>query len=61
MRVIVTVGNTIFEAYTSEREVDWALVMRDMVKWVLAGIGSLNQCLSVHIFYTCMLLIMPSS
>ena len=38
-RVMVTVGNTIFVAYTGEREVDWALVMRDTVKRLLIGIG----------------------
>ena len=38
-RVMVTVENTIFMAYTREREVDWALVMRDMVKRLLTGIG----------------------
>ena len=38
-RVMVTVGNTIFEAYTREREVDWALVMRDTVKRLLTRIG----------------------
>ena len=38
-RVTVTVGNTIFRAYMGEREVDWALVMRDTVKRLLAEIG----------------------
>ena len=38
-RVIVTEGNTIFGAYTGEREVDWALVIRDVVKRLLTGVG----------------------
>ena len=38
-RVTVTVGNTIFGAYTGEREVDWALVIRDVVKRLLTGVG----------------------
>ena len=38
-RVTVMVGNTIFGAYTGEREVDWALVMRDTVRRLLAGVG----------------------
>ena len=38
-KVIVTVGNTIFEAYTSEQDVDWALVMRDTIRRLLTGIG----------------------
>ena len=38
-RVTVTVGNTIFGAYTEEREVDWALVIRDVVRRLLTGVG----------------------
>ena len=38
-RVIVTVWNTIFGAYTGKREVDWALVIRDTVKRLLTEIG----------------------
>ena len=38
-RVTVTVGNTIFGAYTKEREVDWALVIRDVVRRLLTGVG----------------------
>ena len=38
-RITVTVGNRIFEAYTSERVVDWTLVIRDTIKQLLAGIG----------------------
>ena len=38
-RVMVTVGNTIFGAYTGEREVDWMLVIRDTVRRLLTGIG----------------------
>ena len=38
-RVTVTVGNTIFRAYTEEREVDWALVIRDTVKRLLIGVS----------------------
>ena len=35
----VTVRNTIFGVYMEEREVDWALVMRDKVKRLLTRIG----------------------
>ena len=38
-RIIVTVGNTIFGAYTSEWVVEYALVLRDMVRQLLARIG----------------------
>ena len=38
-RVMVTVGNTIFGAYTREKEADWALVIRDIVWRLLTGIG----------------------
>ena len=38
-RVTVTVGNTIFGAYTREREVDWALVIRDVVRRLLTRVG----------------------
>ena len=38
-RITLMVGNTIFGAYTGEREVDWALVIRDTVKNLLTGIG----------------------
>ena len=38
-RVTVTVGNTIFGAYTGEREVDWVLVIWDVVKRLLTGVG----------------------
>ena len=31
-RVTVMVGNIVFGAYMGEQDVDWALVMRDMVK-----------------------------
>ena len=34
----VTVGNTIFGAYTREREVDWALVIWDVVRRLLTGV-----------------------
>ena len=37
--MIVTVGNSIFGAYTGEWDVDWALVMRDTVRRLLTGIG----------------------
>ena len=39
VQVTFIVGNTIFGAYTGEQEVDWALVMRDMVRQLLARIG----------------------
>ena len=38
-RVMVTVNNTIFGAYTREREVDWALVIQDVVRRLLTGVG----------------------
>ena len=38
-RVTVTMENTIFGAYTGEQEVDWALVIRDVVKRFLTGVG----------------------
>ena len=38
-QVTVTVGNTMFGAYMSERDVDWALVMRDTVRRLLTVIG----------------------
>ena len=38
-RVTIMVGNMVFGVYTSERVVDWALVIRDMVRRLLAGIG----------------------
>ena len=38
-RVTITVGNTIFGAFTGEREVDWALVIRDVFKKLLIGVG----------------------
>ena len=37
--VMVTVGNTIFGAYTGEREVDWALVIRNVVWRLMTGVG----------------------
>ena len=40
-RVTITVGNTIFGAYTEEREMDWALVIRDVVKRLLTGVGKI--------------------
>ena len=38
-RMTVMVGNTIFGTNTSEQDVDWALVMRDMIRRLLTGIG----------------------
>ena len=38
-RVTVTMGNTIFGAYTREWEVDWALVIQDVVRRLLNGVG----------------------
>ena len=40
--VTVTVENTIFGVHIGEREVNWALVIRDMVKRLLTGIGKLK-------------------
>ena len=39
IRIIVTIGNTIFGALTGEREVDWALVIRDIVKRLYTAVG----------------------
>ena len=39
VRVMVTVRNTIFGVYIGEREVDWALVIRDTVRRFLTRIG----------------------
>ena len=38
MRVTVTVGNKVFGAYMGERDVDWALVMKDTVRRLLIRI-----------------------
>ena len=38
-RVTVMVGNMVFGAYTGERDVNWALLMRAMVRRLLTGIG----------------------
>ena len=38
-RVTITIGNTIFGAYIGERVVDSALVLRDTIRRLLAGIG----------------------
>ena len=38
-RVTVMVGNTMFGVYMGKRKVDWALVMRDMVRRLLTRIG----------------------
>ena len=55
VRITVTIGNTIFGAYTGEREVDWALVIRNTVKRLLAGIEKSKPtpiCPYVlHLFY----------
>ena len=37
-RVTISVGNMVFGAYTGKRVVDWALVIRDTVRRLLAGI-----------------------
>ena len=37
-RVTVAMGNTIFGAYTGEREVDWAMVIWDVVRRLLTGV-----------------------
>ena len=37
-RVMVTVGNIVFGAYTGEREVDWALVIWDVVRRLMNGV-----------------------
>ena len=54
-RVIVTVGNTIFSALIGEREVGWALVIRDMVKRLFVAIGKSKPtliCPNVfHLYY----------
>ena len=38
-RVTMTIGNTIFGALSGEREVDWALVIRDTIKRLLTMLG----------------------
>ena len=38
-RVTVTIENTIFGAYIGEHEVDWALVIWDVVRRLLTGVG----------------------
>ena len=53
-RVTATRANTILEAYTSEQDVDWALVMRDTVRRLLTRIGKSKPtpiCLySLHLY-----------
>ena len=55
-RVTVTVGNTIFGAYTGEQEVDWALVIQDVVKRLLTGVGKSKPTLIcpylLHLYIT---------
>ena len=54
-QVIITIGNTIFGALSRKRKVDWALVMRDVVKRLLAWVGKSKPnpiCLHVfHLYY----------
>ena len=38
-RVMVTLENTIFGALSGEREVEWAFVIRDTIKRLLAEVG----------------------
>ena len=38
-RVTITVGNTIFEALSGERPVDWGIVVKDVVQRLLSGMG----------------------
>ena len=57
-RVTITVGNTIFGAFTGEREVDWALVIRDIVRRLLNGVGKSKLCPSIPTYYTCISLMM---
>ena len=38
-RVTMTIGNTIFGALIGEREADWALVIRDMMKRLITTLG----------------------
>ena len=38
-RVTITVGNTIFEALSGERPVDWGIVVKDLVQRLLSGMG----------------------
>ena len=38
-RVTITVGNTIFEALSGERPVDWGVVVKDLVQRLLSGMG----------------------
>ena len=53
--VTVTIGNTIFGALLEERLVDWAVVMKDVVQRVFAGMGrskttSICPCI-FHMYY----------
>ena len=54
-RITITFGNTIFGAYTGERVVDWALVIMDTVRRLLAEIGKSKPtpiCLYLlHLYY----------
>ena len=38
-RVTITIGNTIFGALDSEREVDWGVVFPDMIQRLAKGVG----------------------
>ena len=38
-RVTIMVGNTIFEALSGERPVDWGIVVKDLVQRLLSGMG----------------------
>ena len=38
-QVTVTIGNTVFGAYTSEQDVDWTLLMRNTIRRLLTRIG----------------------
>ena len=38
-RVTITVGNTIFEALSGERPLDWGIVVKDLVQRLLSRMG----------------------
>ena len=42
-RVTITIGNTIFEALSGERPVDWGIVVKDLVQRLLSGMGKSKE------------------
>ena len=54
-RVTITIGNTVFGAYTGERGVDWALVVNDTIRRLLTRIGKSKPTIIcpylMHLYY----------